>query len=219
MDARKSLEMLSQEMKRMGPHLGEVMQFGPRSSPEGLGLRDSVCGFACNVLAKTLNRQRIGRMVPKIGTPFDDVSMIPERMRRHVVVTTEAATLDPTWGQFMALVGLDVRHAASMSALKDLYPEWQIAVIPRGTERIFGERFASFALEQAVKLRHIWSRMDTGYFHEGVDTRLPEEQAFEMLADIWSPKRYRPFDNAGDGDAQAEKAANRLQELLGVDPV
>ena len=75
-----------------------------------------------------------------IGQPAEDVSALPGEMRRHVVVETDSAKIDPTYAQFMKLI------APRGSKLPErVYPKSRIAYIPRGLERQLGEAYADFA--------------------------------------------------------------------------
>ncbi len=214
MNACESFLRLNAEIVRIEPQLSEVLRCNVSGGAEGLELRSSVCGFASNVLAKYINHQKLAMAVPKMGMSFGENKLIPKRMRRHVLVETEAAMLDPTWGQFMTLVGLDTRQAAAHDTLKKLYPERRVAVIPRGTERVFGERFASFALEKILKIRAIRGSEGLEHVPEDACAWMEEQEAFEVLADIWNPERYETFDNAGDGETPARQALERLCGLL-----
>ncbi len=104
----------------------------------------------------------------------------------------------------MKVVGLDPALAARHPEMAALYPDPRIVVIPHGYERVFGERFADYTLDRASQ---VLRTERTG------QSSLSEAELFETLADIWNPTRYAPFDNAGDGEIQAQRAASRMVEL------
>ncbi len=211
------LRELNSEIERIEPSLDEVMRFCVGGSPEGFRLRNSVCGFASNVLSKYLRAKHVRDAGMKIGFAVDDPPPnFPDRMRWHVLVDSPTATIDPTWTQFMTLVGLDPVLAAQHEDLAKLYPARRVAVIPKGTERMFGERFADYALEQVTRVRDVRTKLgaDARFWStDDVCVWMPSEEAFEVLADIWNPERYERFDNEGDSEAQAQKAVTRLFEL------
>lgn len=188
---------LANEMQRIEPSLDEVMRFHPLAGPEGLRLCGSVCGFASNVLAKYLRQTGVAKSaVPKIRELAEPLPF------RHVVVEVEGAIIDPTYSQFMSVIGLDIALAASDPTAAALYPKRRIAVIPQGAERAFGERFAQYTLEDCAP--RILRTEQTAHLP-------PEDALFEMLAGIWDPDQYEDFDNGGDGEAQAQRAATRMQ--------
>lgn len=151
-----------------------------------------------------------------IGPPADDQDILPKRMRWHVMCLTNDIRIDPTYGQFMTLVGLDINNAVADKAMRRLYPEGKIAVIPRGMERAFGERFADFALAQMPKITAARRKMGEKAIWptDDICAWMPRAKAFEVLADIWNPEQYKPFDNAGDGEIIARDAAKELLRQL-----
>ncbi len=209
-------ESLVKEITTIEPFLDEAMQFHPNNKRlhEGHRLRDPVCGFASNVLAKYLREKKLAEARMMIGQPVDEFPHdYPTTSRRHVVIDAGYATVDPTFGQFMALVGLDVKFASLNPEVASLYPEKKIAAIPRGFERKFGEQFADFALGQIPKIQAVRKSLGevaASWPTKGACIWMPEDEAHELLADIWNPARYKLFDNEGDGEIQAQKATRYL---------
>lgn len=201
---------LDAEMEQAEPALEEVMQFHPAPGPEGWCLRGSVCGFASNTLAKYLRTAKLTtRATPKIRALPE---ALPRAMRRHIIVDTEVATIDPTYSQFMRLTGLDPMLAAEHNDMAALYPDRCIAVIPKGCERGFGERFASYALECVQAVREV-RRIEDTWPVDDSSNWMSQEELFAMLAGIWDPTYYTVFDNEGDGELQAQRAAQQMLVL------
>lgn len=150
------------------------------------------------------------------GSPIDNQDILPKRMRRHGMCLTNDARIDPTFGQFMTLVGLDISNAVADEAMRRFYPKSKIVVVPRGMERIFGERFAEFALDAIPKITEARRKMGKRAVWPPEDTCawMPESEAFEILADIWNPERYKPFDNMGDREIIAIHTAQELLRRL-----
>lgn len=207
---------LAKEIANIEPLLDDAMRFHPASNKlhEGSWLREPVCGFASNVLGKYLRENRLADASMMIGCPVDKFPTgYPRASRTHVVLHTRHTTIDSTFGQFMSLVGLDVQFAALYPEVAKLYPQNRVAVIPRGDERAFGERFAGFALEQVPKIQRVRRGLGKAaktWSTAGACIWMPGQEAFELLADIWNPERYGPFDNEGDSEIQAQEAARYL---------
>ena len=213
----QELQQLTAEVEVVFDDAAELYFPPARYKPEGLTLRNSVCGLASNVIAKCLQETQIAPdayMV--IGLPIDNQDKLPRRMQRHVMCLTRDIRVDPTYGQFMTLVGLDINNAVADEAMRSLYPKGKIAVIPRGMERVFGERFADFALDKIPEItaarRKIGER--AAWPPEDSCVRMSESEAFETLADIWNPKRYKVFDNDGDAEALARDTTHTILQRL-----
>jgi hypothetical protein len=207
---------LAKEIATIEPLLDDVMRFHPASHKlhEGLRLREPVCGFASNVLGKYLKEKNLAEAKMMIGRPVDEFPTgYPRASRTHVVLDTRDRTIDSSFGQFMSLVGLDVQFAALYPEVAKLYPQNRVAVIPRGDERAFGERFADFALDQIPiiqRVRRGLGEAAKAWSTAGACIWMPGQEAFELLADIWNPEQYGPFDNEGDSEIQAQEAARYL---------
>lgn len=208
-------ERLDHAIEALEPHLDEVMQFVDEAhAPEGLRLSDSVCVFASNVLARFLTEKGLATSMVMIGQPVEPFpDHYPARMRFHSLIHTDEVVIDPTYTQFMALVGLTHELATKSAVARSLYPTRKIAVINRGEERAFGERFANHALSSIETIANARRQLgDTvAWPAEDACVWMPEDEAFELLADIWSPDRYRLYDFIGR--ASVPDAVRRLREL------
>lgn len=206
--------------QRIEPHLekaiGQISVIGYRD----LKLRDSNCGLASRVLADYLNKKsHIVDAIPVIGRLGDEDGIFPDHMRKHVVVHTDELTFDPTYGQFMTLVGLTPFIASLDESLKAEYPVAKIAVMPAGSEKIFGEMFADFALDKVPRIAQL--RRELG-LRTGIAQDLlwpttdgavwaSHEEAFDALSSIWDRARYQPQDNSdGDGAVLVQEATSYL---------
>lgn len=146
---------------QLEPYLEEAMRFHPAPHLEGFSLRTSICGFASRVLGERLKQDGF-QTEWQVGRPVDDPSVLPDRMRTHALLVHPEARIDPTWTQWMALVGVDARQASQNPAMAALYPSRRVAVIPAGLERLFGEKFADYALDTVGKVARIRRKMGGG---------------------------------------------------------
>lgn len=181
-------------IKQLEPHLDEVMRFLPISfAPEGFRLSGSICGFASTVLARYLAEKKLTDPTVMIGEIADPLPMYyPTRMRFHVLIHTEDTTIDPTYTQFLSLVGLTPQLAAKSHSAAKLYPQRRVAVIERGKEREFGERFADIALSSVAHIAQERRKLKDAIAWPAEDACvwMPEDEAFEFLSGIWERNRY-----------------------------
>lgn len=178
--------------------------FADAINPEGMRLKGSVCGFACQALSIWLENQGIRNQLT-IGQPFKDESIVPVEMRQHVVIETEGAVIDPTYGQFMKLI------APEKSKLpRHMYPKSSIAYIPKGWELLVGESYANFALAKRRDLRDICRPEVSGTAMEYDKLRQPsDEQLEEAFTGLWGAD-YKPFDPEGDSGVFVERAVKDI---------
>lgn len=199
--ANNHIERLDRTVEALEPHLDEVMRFVLHAfAPKGLRLSDSVCGFASNVLARFLTEKELATPTVMIGQAVKEFpDYYPDRMRFHTLIHTEDTTIDPTHTQFMALVGLTHDLAAKSTVARALYPTRKIAVIPRGEERGFGEQFADRALSSISTIAKERRKLGDAVAWPAEDACvwMPEGEAFELLAGIWDPARYKPYNFVG----------------------
>lgn len=204
-------------VEQLEPYLEVAMRFHHAAYPEGFLLRTSICGFASRVLGECLKQDGL-QTEWRVGRPVDDPSLLPDRMRTHALLAHREATVDPTWTQWMTLVGVDARQASRNPAMAALYPPRRVAVIPAGLERLFGERFADYALDTVGKVARIRRKMggvatQESWSTDDVCVWMSHEEAFELLADIWNPERYQPLDHENDAEVLVQKAVDHIHNL------
>lgn len=199
------------------PALETAMHYHVTAGPEQFRLRGSMCFFASRVLQEVLRPRHETDIC--IGAPFDEPDMVPSRMRRHVVLRSPEVTLDATYSQWLALVGVDPILANQYPDIAQLYPARRVAVIPRGNEKQFGERFADFALDTASKMSELRRTLGLvsiagGWSTDDVCNWMPKEGAFSMLSGIWEPDRYQPFDHQNEAEVLVQQAAAEVRDTV-----
>lgn len=209
---RSPQERVLETVRAVEPALEFSMRqhpFADAFNPEGTRLCSSICGFAIQVLSVWMKKQGIDNQLV-IGQPAEDVSALPGEMRRHVVVETDSAKIDPTYAQFMKLI------APRGSKLPErVYPKSRIAYIPRGLERQLGEAYADFAIEQRKYLR---SLAFIGIRGVSIDCSsklyTPDDsQVAGVLSGIWSAN-YRPYDMEGEADEFVQLALKDIDDYM-----
>lgn len=199
------------------PRLEAAMRHCPTSfMPDGFRLSGSICGFASNVLAQYLRETQGLTLEKRIGSPADDLTAMPDNMWRHVILNTpDGSTIDPTYGQFMRLIGINEALAKNETEAYALYPARRVAYIPAGQERYFGERFAEFMVAQRERLITIRQKQlrvgETVCEIDRLKSGLDAQGLYDVVADIWSPNRYRRFDHDGDGQVFVDKAVDAMK--------
>jgi|APMI01.1.fsa_nt_gi hypothetical protein len=182
--------------------------------PLDLQLRGSVCGLASSLLARYLEQKHgivTDRHIAALdGHPTDDHVQM-----RHVVLTEQAtgAMIDPSFSQFFNLVGLTQATVREIPELQSLYPINKVAVIDAGDERLFGYRYAEYAMNIAPRVRrHLGVRAVMPIHPTGVLLSAGADVIHAVYDGIWERGRYRSYPEQRD-DAYIEQMLDESLRL------
>lgn len=134
--------------KQSAPNLEKVLAGGSRTNhlPENLQLRYSQCGLATKALQNYFMEKYQAPTERLIHISEDDsLRGMNSRRQSHVILRTEGGRfIDPTYGQFMNLIGL-TPELAQINQLEQLYPGAKIASFTEDTAGDFSAKFSDHA--------------------------------------------------------------------------
>ncbi|QQS22248.1 hypothetical protein IPM09_01745 [Candidatus Saccharibacteria bacterium] len=167
-------------------------------------LRSQVCGLASAVLGTHL--------ADEYGIETDQYIAVLQAYPRtdgytmtHVLLRERqtGATIDPSYTQFLGLVGLSQYVLDAMPALERFCPASKIAVIDKGEELTFGIRYAEYAIRVAPSVRTELGRTGVTLMPPmGSLLQATDRYVHQVYDSIWTPGLYQPYARLVDEDAE-----------------
>ena len=162
-------------------------------------LAQTCCGFATDLLQAHLKRQGIDTERHIAAPP-----LLPKtyngRKREHVVLRTEDNVfIDPTYQQFMNLVGYTHQLGNHGVNLQELLPPAVIMTYDHLQFKKVGNLLAQHALGRRKQIIELGEAH--GVLPDNVESPLMQASAAPLHAvykDIWNPEHYSPFSPSED---------------------
>jgi hypothetical protein len=165
-------------------------------------LRSQVCGLASAVLGTHLADQYGIETDQYIAVlqeypPTDGYAMTHVLLRERQT----GATIDPSYTQFLGLVGLSQYVLDAMPALERFCPASKIAVIEKGEELTFGIRYAEHAIRVAPSVRVELGRAGVTLMTPmGSLLQATDRHIHQVYDSIWTTGLYQPYARLVDKD-------------------
>lgn len=166
-------------------------------------LRNSICGFATIILHDVI-RDTYGVSTKREIVTSDQLFAHTRRghMSEHVMLRSpENTIIDPTYSQFMNVIGLDLKLVERVPALAALYPERKIAIIPSDSTDEFCHNLSQMAYSARDEVNSARQEVYPGATKESHQKFMdlsPEDIAL-IYQSIWvSTQAPKPFPISDD---------------------
>lgn len=193
-------------LNKVTPSLAEAVRTHPGYAPYSAEtvLGSTCCGFATGLLQRYLKERHDIETTQMIGGLVDvPRNSFTHRLVEHVVLAddTHGAIIDPSYGQFMNLVGLSRQNFGAeinntVNAAQ--FPTPRIALIDKERTDEFGAAYAERALgRRGVIAYQLLRRRGAGTAPDLNTTPLihhSTEEATRVYQSIWDMSQYQPFD-------------------------
>lgn len=211
---------LQQIAKQTAPNLEKVLVRGRATShlAENLQLRYSQCGLATKALQNYFAEQYDAPTERLIHVSSDDnLRGLSYRRQTHVILRTEDGRfIDPTYGQFMNLIGLTPEQAQA-SQLEHLYPSAKIASFTEQTAAKFSQKFAQHTYNTWQSSGHAINQPTPLNPRLSALRNASLDQMESTYNDLWDVNNYRELTPEETPEGLAVAAAQIAQSLIWLD--